>query len=189
MSGTLFYLIGASGSGKDSILAGCRRRLPKCLRCCVAHRYITRDTALGGENHIHLDEAEFAMRKELGLFAMHWSAHGYHYGIGSEIENWLKSGANVLINGSRSYLPDALQQFPEMVPVLVDVRPELLKARLEKRGRETADEIAQRLLQHQQLLNTIPAGTLTVANEGDLNDAISELLEIVTDHSWLAQPA
>lgn len=189
MSGTLFYLIGASGSGKDSLLAGCRERLPAHLRCCVAHRYITRAANVGGENHIHLSEEEFHIRQELGLFSMNWSSHGYHYGIGSEINTWLDSGANVLINGSREYLPQALELYDELVPVLVDVDSSQLRQRLINRGRESNLEIEARLKRHQQMVSEMPAGTLRVANNGALEEGVQALLDVVSAHSWVAEPA
>ncbi|WP_245601050.1 nucleoside/nucleotide kinase family protein [Marinobacterium jannaschii] len=48
MTGTLFYLVGASGAGKDSLLEGVRQRLRPEHYCYVAHRYITRPAAAGG---------------------------------------------------------------------------------------------------------------------------------------------
>ncbi len=185
MRGTLFYLIGASGSGKDSLLEGCRQQLPPQLRCCIAHRYITRAADVGGENHIHLSEEEFRIREQLGLFAMNWYSHGYYYGIGSEIDIWLDSGANVVINGSREYLPRALALYDELVPVLVNVDSNLLRQRLINRGRESRDEIEKRLQRHHEMVATMPKGTLHVNNNGALEEGIATLLDIVTSNSWL----
>lgn len=180
--GTLFYLVGASGSGKDSLLEGCRRHLPAQLRCCIAHRYITRAAGAGGENHIHLSEAEFHLREELGLFAMHWYSHGYHYGIGNEIDAWLDSGANVLINGSREYLPKAMAMYDELVPVLIDVNPDKLRQRLLNRGRENPEEIECRLARHARMVAQMPDCTLHVSNDGKLEEGVQALLNLVMKH-------
>jgi ribose 1,5-bisphosphokinase len=185
MKGTLFYLIGASGSGKDSLLEGCRRQLPALLPCCIAHRYITRVVDAGGENHIHLSEKEFRLREKLGLFSMHWYSHGYHYGIGSEIDIWLNSGANVVINGSREYLPCAMQRYDELVPILVNVDFNLLYQRLMSRGRESQEEIEVRLERHQQMAAALPESTLHVNNNDALEDGVQALFDIVTTNSWL----
>jgi len=184
MSGTLFYLMGASGSGKDSLLSGCRDRLQPQHRCCVAHRYITRAAGVGGENHVHLSEKEFAQRCELGMFAMQWDSHGYRYAIGGEIDQWLDQGVNVLVNGSREFLPDAMERYDELVPVLVDVEPALLRERLTKRGRETEQEIEQRLVRHAQMLKAMPDGTCHVDNSGPLEQGIEALLNIVVSQGW-----
>lgn len=187
MRGTLFYLIGASGSGKDSLLEGCRRQLPAHLRCCIAHRYITRGANIGGENHIHLSQEEFRIREELGLFAMNWYSHGYHYGIGSEINLWLDSGANVVINGSREYLPNAMTLYDELIPVLVNVDSHRLRQRLINRDRESRKEIEARLERHHRMMATLPKDTQHVSNNGALEDGVQALLAIVATHS--RQPA
>ena len=80
--GRLFYLMGASGSGKDSILSGCRERLStqgdyRDMRCFIAHRYITRRPELRGENHVWLSDEEFARRVESQAFSMHWQANSF----------------------------------------------------------------------------------------------------------------
>ena len=50
MTGKLIWLMGASGSGKDSLLTELRQR--EQTQLLVAHRYITRDASAGSENHI-----------------------------------------------------------------------------------------------------------------------------------------
>lgn len=60
MTGKLIWLMGASGSGKDSLLTELRQR--KQTQLLVAHRYITRDASAGSENHIALSEQEFYPR-------------------------------------------------------------------------------------------------------------------------------
>ena len=60
MMGKLIWLMGPSGSGKDSLLA--ELRLREQTQLLVAHRYITRDASAGSENHIALSEQEFFTR-------------------------------------------------------------------------------------------------------------------------------
>lgn len=184
MCGTLFYLMGASGSGKDSLLQGCRAQLQPTHKAFIAHRYITRAADAGGENHIHLTEPEFALRADSGMFAMHWASHGHLYGIGREIDTWLDAGLNVIMNGSREYLPYALEQYDELIPVMINVNCELLRNRLTQRRRESADEIEKRLLRHERLLGSMPEGTLFVDNSGSLDQGIETLMQIITTNSW-----
>ncbi len=96
--GQLFYVIGPSGSGKDTLMQYAREKLGSA-KCVFAHRYITRLPELVGENHIHLSEAEFAAKEKQGFFAMQWDSHGLRYGIGKEINLWLAQGFNVVVNG------------------------------------------------------------------------------------------
>lgn len=179
MSGKLLYLIGASGSGKDSLLEGCRQRLQPHHGCFVAHRYITRAANIGGENHIHLSEDEFDMRANMGMFAMQWYSHGYSYGIGSEVDSWLAKDVNVVINGSRDYLQIAMASYPNLVPVLVDVDDEILYQRLMQRGRESEDEIVRRLERHRHIVDTLPEGLITIDNNSDLRGGVDTLLKLI----------
>jgi ribose 1,5-bisphosphokinase len=123
MAGTLIYLIGPSGSGKDTLINLVRQQLGQECDVCFAHRYISRPASAGGENHVALTEGEFLARQRAGLFAMSWASHGCHYGIGIEINQWLAKGLTVVLNGSRGYLDSALKDYPELRPVLVDVAP------------------------------------------------------------------
>ena len=78
MMGKLIWLMGPSGSGKDSLLA--ELRLREQTQLLVAHRYITRDASAGSENHIALSEQEFFTRAGQNLLALSWHANGLYYG-------------------------------------------------------------------------------------------------------------
>lgn len=177
--GRLFYIMGPSGAGKDTLLEYVRARSDGTDAILVAHRYITRPAAYGGENHVYVTEAEFAKRLKMGLFAMHWSSHGYHYGIGLEIQSWLARGAQVIVNGSRAYLATALSRFSDLQPVHIVVSPEILAERLKKRRRESADQIEGRLARSAALPVSEPPGLLAIANDGNPLDAAAELWHIV----------
>ncbi len=51
MKARLIYVMGASGSGKDSLMRYAREKLAKHSNIVFAHRYITRPADAGGENH------------------------------------------------------------------------------------------------------------------------------------------
>src|SRR4051812_5599943 len=167
-SDRLFYVVGASGVGKDSLIAYARRRLAHCERIVFAHRYITRPAESGGENHIELDTAEFAQRERLGLFALTWDSHGYRYGIGIEIDDWLAQGLTVVVNGSRDCAAAARARYPRIGIVWVSADASVLAARLQQRGRESPEEIESRLKRNARLRVQPPAGVLHIDNNGTL---------------------
>ena len=178
MSGKLFYVIGASGAGKDSLLRGARGLLAEADGVVFAHRYITRPVELAGENHIALSPEEFQSRLRQGLFAMHWGSHGLHYGIGIEIDDWLSRGLNVVLNGSRAYLPEAARRYPDALhPVLVRVDPRILRARLEARGRESPEAIEERLAGARAFEGLTHPRLIVLDNSGALEQATSVLVE------------
>lgn len=160
----LFYVIGASGSGKDWLMRYARAQLVR-QPIIFAHRYITRPVELRGENHICLSEEEFGQRLERGLFAMNWSSHGLQYGIGIEIDAWMEQGLDVVMNGSRAWLPEASRRYPNLVPVLIWAPPEALEGRIKGRKRESEQEIQQRLQRAADLAVVEHPNLVTVTND------------------------
>lgn len=180
--GHLFYLMGASGAGKDTLLRGCRDRQAKDPSPLVAHRYITRAVDGGTESHIGLSEAEFEQRVTMDAFAMHWAANGYRYGIGREIDLWLGQGGQVLVNGSRGYLDQARSRYGNtLIPVLIQVDLAQLQQRLVLRGRESATEIDARIRRARDLQQQLPPDCLVVENNGSVAEAVSRLLATITE--------
>lgn len=184
--GRLFYLMGASGSGKDSILSGSRERLTCSgdygdMRCFIAHRYITRRPELRGENHVWLSDQEFITRAANQAFSMHWRANGFSYGVGVEIDHWLAQGINVILNGSRGYLPSAMEKYSGViVPVHIHVDPEDLRVRLIKRGRESSEEIEKRIERAKKLNDGLGSEVRTIDNNGSLSSAVDSFFEIMS---------
>jgi len=179
-AGGLVYLMGASGSGKDTLLRLAAQRISPDEPILFAHRYITRPAADAGENAIYLDPAAFARRAALGCFALAWESHGLSYGIGVEIDAWLRAGAWVVVNGSRAHLAQACARYPGLRAVEVRVWPEELARRLAARGRETPADIAGRLTRGRQAFD-VPAGCdyRSLNNDGLPEAAAESLLDIL----------
>lgn len=184
MTGCLVYVMGPSGSGKDSLLRRARDVLsgrpagPTSL--CFAHRYITRPASVDAENHVALSPAEFDARRQAGLFALHWHSHGLDYGIGVEVMQWLAQGLTVVVNGSRAHLPAARERFPALRAVLVDVSPQTQRQRLLARGREEAAAVEARLARSAALGAMRDEDVLRIENEGSLEDGVALLLALLT---------
>lgn len=173
----LIYLMGPSGSGKDTLIRAFKARHGDVL---VAHRYITRSWQAGGENHIELSPREFAQRQALGLFPLSWQAHGRDYGIGCEVEAWLAAGHSVLVNGARGHLAEAQLRFgPTLLPVLLRVDEAVLRKRLEARGRELPTEIAERLRRARKYDAGLSGRSCVIDNNGPIEDAVAALEDLL----------
>jgi ribose 1,5-bisphosphokinase len=183
--GSLFYVIGASGAGKDSLMNYARARLAGKAPVFFAHRYITRPAEAGGENHVAVSREEFEQMKKLGLFALHWESHGHCYGLGVEIDRWLERGANVVMNGSRAFLAEASRRYPELSVVLIEVSPSVLRTRLESRGRETPGEIDRRIARASEFTVEHP-NLVLIRNDGALNDAGEQLVSVLRERPVMA---
>jgi ribose 1,5-bisphosphokinase len=150
MTGRLIYLMGPSGSGKDSLLNAARERLA-ARGCVIARRVITRSAEAVGEDAVGVSPAEFDQQEAAGAFALSWRANGLAYGIPRQIDDWLAARQDVLVNGSRGYLPDARARYPELLAILLQVDEAALRQRLQARGRESAEQIEARLARSREL--------------------------------------
>lgn len=185
--GSLFYLMGASGVGKDSLLGYLRSHQVADSPMLIAQRFITRPASVGGEPHIALSTQAFQERLQAGDFAMHWQSHGYHYGIGNEIDRFLARGYPVVVNGSRSYLETARDLYSNLCPVLITASHDQLLKRLLSRGRESSQAIEQRLQRAESLNDQLRDQRLIrLANEGPLEQAGQRLLDIIQHPSGLS---
>jgi ribose 1,5-bisphosphokinase len=168
VSGLLVLVVGPSGSGKDTVLAGAAAILAKDPRFRFARRVITRPAAQ--EDSETTDVPTFLARRNQGCFALNWEAHGLHYGIPADIAGDIAAGRVVVANVSRSVLADAAARFPSAV-IEVTAPPSLRADRLARRGRETAADIAERLARDVPR----PAGlhALTVINDGSIDAGVA----------------
>ncbi|MCV2876429.1 phosphonate metabolism protein/1,5-bisphosphokinase (PRPP-forming) PhnN [Rhodobacteraceae bacterium XHP0102] len=167
-TGRLIAVVGPSGVGKDSVMAGLMARHPD-LR--VAKRVITRPSDAGGEAFDGVSPDEFARLMGQGAFALSWQAHGLSYGIPAKVADWVAAGHDVIANLSRNILADAAAQFAQLVVLSITASPAVLASRLAARGREDAQDIAARLARQVPL----PAGLniVEIDNSGTLEAAIA----------------
>lgn len=172
--GVLYLAVGPSGVGKDTLLAGARQRLSATHH--FARRVITRPADAGGEDHVPVDEAEFAAMAAAGAFALHWSAHGLRYGILESDTRRLADGIHVVANVSRATVAQARLQFPRLRVVHVTASGATLRERLRQRGREMPKEIEARLARAAADAPT-GADVLTVRNDGAIEEALASFIE------------
>ncbi len=182
-NGKLVYLMGPSGAGKDTLLrhvkALCLEKAPHLRPLHIAIRYITRLSTHGSERHIPLHEQEFLSLLAQGFFVLHWQSHGYYYGICQDINEALAQNYLVVMNGSRAYLETAQKLYPDLIPVLIDARQDVLEQRLLERKRENAAEITARLRMNLFLKKEIP-NIYTIDNSNLLEDSVQTLKNLLT---------
>lgn len=184
MKGRLLYLMGASGAGKDTVLDGVKTQLGS--RVYIAPRIITRHCTPTEKRAISVTPEQFQVMVTQGLLAMAWHANGLSYGIHRDIHHHLERGCDVLVNGSRAYLPQASLHFPELQPVLLHVDSETLRQRLIQRKRETQQQIQERLERnaHFSHLSDRPgiSQPILINNSGPAEHAIAALCRILNQH-------
>lgn len=169
--GRFIAVVGPSGAGKDSVMAGMSADRPDLHR---VRRVITRTDTVG-EDFEAVSDSDFAMRVAAGHFALHWTAHGLSYGIPTTVHPILARGHDALANLSRGMLEAAAREFDSLVVLHITASPAILAQRLAQRGRETGDAITRRL---ERSAPALPAGmtSVTIDNSGPLQASISAAL-------------
>lgn len=147
MAGSLVYMMGPSGAGKDTLIEIAKVRLAGTGGVMFAKRDVTRQASSGGEDFRSISQSAFDFLESNGHFLFSWRAHGLSYGVDRQIEQSLKDGLVVVVNGSRAYLPRAIELYPSLKPVLITVEAKVLATRLKSRGRESPGEQVERLSQ------------------------------------------
>ena len=142
--GTLIFVVGPSGSGKDTLINGAKG-LVREEKITFITREITRPTDAGGEDHIEIPKRDFNRKVKAGEYALHWQANGHCYGINKELNQLLSAGKTIVLNGSRAAVSTARELYPQLQIVQINVPVEILRNRLKERKRETEQEIEARL--------------------------------------------
>jgi ribose 1,5-bisphosphokinase len=176
--GRLVLVTGPSGVGKDSLLDGARAALAGRDDVAFPRRVITRAAGLGGEDYIAVSEADFAAMVSRGDFALHWPAHGLHYGIPASIDADLVAGRQVVVNVSRAVIDQARAKYPNLLVLAINASPDVLRARLQKRGRETAAEIEERL-QRAAAYRLAGPDVAQLNNDGPLAEGIAAFVALL----------
>ncbi len=169
MTGRIIAVVAPSGAGKDTLLKGVLATRPDLH---LARRVITRRSGAGGEDFEAVSVAEFERRRTAGAFAVWWPAHGLKYGVPVSVHDRLAAGQNVIFNGSRDALPAIRTVFPDLAVILITAPAALLRDRLRARGRESADEIEERLRRAER---PVPTGAVEVANDASIKAGIAQL--------------
>jgi ribose 1,5-bisphosphokinase len=172
MTGRVFAVVGPSGAGKDTLLAGAVAASPHLH---WARRTITRPESAGGEPYEGVTAQEFDHLSLQNAFLLQWPAHDLRYGIRHAEFAGLGWGVDVLFNGSRAALPMAVEQFPDLTVLRISAPSKVLAERLAARGRETVAEIEARLARASY---EVPAGLplIDIANDATPAQGIARLL-------------
>jgi phosphonate metabolism protein PhnN/1,5-bisphosphokinase (PRPP-forming) len=177
--GLLVLVVGPSGVGKDTLLDGAKAALATNPDVIFPQREITRAADAGGEDHIPVDQAAFLARQAADGYALSWQAHGQGYGVAAGINQDLAAGRTVVVNVSRTVLEDAERRFARVRVVSITASADALARRLAARGREDQADVARRLARA-EAIEVVGQDVVVVRNDGDLADAIAEMVAALT---------
>lgn len=145
-------------------------------------RCITRPADSGNEGHQPMTPELFERALAAGEFCLHWTAHGNQYGIPVSVMSDVERGRDCLVNLSREVIGTAARVFPRTLVLRINASYNTMATRLAQRGRETRDEISDRL---NRKVEPVPFGIpiVDINNDGTLDDAISQALHALKETS------
>ena len=177
--GVVVATAGASGAGKDTLIAAARRHFAGNNWVVFPQRIVTRDALPASEPHASASVAEFDVIEAAGAFAVSWRAHGHGYGIPTSMDDDLGRGCVAVINVSRQVIDQLRQRYRRVQVVFVAAEPAVVEARLRARGRESDGEIKRRLARAGALARPSPPVTV-IDNSGVLSDAAEAFIGVIS---------
>ena len=172
----VLLVVGPSGSGKDTLIRSAKRHFAGQERVAFIRRYITRPPDRNEDNY-YLDPAAFKLLSKNGFFLSTWQAHDNFYGIPYHAMNDTNGAEAVLCSISRSAVGDFEHRFERATTILITAREEVLRQRLERRGREDEAAVRNRLARAAKAV--VARDLVRFDNSSDLERSTAMFIELL----------
>ena len=165
--GTLYFVVGASGAGKDTLVGEALKRLPYLHK---VRRVVTRPAG-PDDDHEPMEPEAFLARRRRGGFVLSWDANGNRYGVTIDMLERLRAGQDCILVGSRAIVDEVRRMHEPVIIVHVTAPLDVIARRLRERGREDEMMIQGRM---GRAGRGAPRGpdVATVDNGGALEDSV-----------------
>ena len=176
--GTFVPVVGPSGAGKDTLIRSAADACSGNPLVRFPRRLITRKADSQSEDHDTLDEATFDELIDGNGAALHWRAHGLGYAIPVAVDDWIRAGSVVIANLSRKVIPKVAERYRNVAVVHITAPADILRARIEARGRESGSDIDERLT---HVPFAVPDGVevIEIVNDSDPDHAAKRLTDVI----------
>jgi len=181
--GRLILVVGPSGAGKDTLIAGARAACADDSTIVFPRRVITRPST-ADEDCDFATEEMFKRAVASGEFALWWEAHGLCYALPCSIDADVRQGKTVVCNVSRTIVGFARRRYCFVTVVLVTAPPHVLAERLAGRSRASDRSIQDRIARSAAIGEDIEADVV-IRNVGRPQVGVRRLLSVVRDTGFV----
>jgi guanylate kinase len=180
MTGNLFIVAAASGTGKTSLLSALLQS-DNHIRLSIS--YTTRKPRPGEVDGVHyhfVDEAEFLRMLGEGDFLESAEVHGARYGTSqSRVEEALKAGDDLILEIDWQGAEQVRKQFPSAVGIFI-LPPSIdtLAHRLAYRGQDSMEVITRRLAAAREEISHVAEFDYVIIND-NFQTALEDLRAVI----------
>jgi len=174
--GRFVLIVGPSGAGKDTLIAGVRAACDGAANVAFPRRVVTRANS-DAEDHDTLENAAFDHAAKDGKFALWWEAHGHKYGIPSSADADIRAGRVVITNVSRAIVSAVRRRYAHVEAVLVTAPKDVLTSRLTRRLRRSDGSVTDRVKRNDLFVGFRADHVIETTGTPDV--AVRLLLEVI----------
>lgn len=143
---------------------------------CFARRAITRTPDTDAEDHDTLSRVDFDRLVNSHEVALAWEAHGLGYVVPQTYDDIIRAGGTVIANGSRKVLKQASDKYQTSIVLLITAPIDILADRLAARGRESREDIQERLRRADLEPENVP-NLIRIENTGTIEAGVEAMLK------------
>jgi ribose 1,5-bisphosphokinase len=182
-SGRFVLVVGPSGAGKDTLIAGAKASCSDDPTIVFLRRVVTRP-ANDAEDHDSLNDNAFNRAINDGAFSFWWNAHGLKYGIPRTADDDVRAGRTVVCNVSRGIVADVRARYARVDVVLITAPADVLTARLSGRSRDTDGSLIERIKRSDAFADF--QASHVIENIGAPGTAVQQLLDVINGNITLS---
>jgi len=178
--GHLFIISAPSGGGKTTLCRAVLDRFPDILFSVSYTTRKPRKVEQDGVDYYFISRDDFEKGIANGKWAEWAEVHGYFYGSSAEfLDNGLASGNDILLDIDVQGTIQLLERYPDSITVFI-LPPsfDTLKKRLESRGYDSKEAIAERLVNAAKEMAQKDLYRHVIIND-QLSEAVEELISII----------
>ena len=180
MSGTLFIVSAASGTGKTTLVKALLENCPNLKVSISNTTRPKRDGELDGVHYHFTPKEQFVSMIGAGEFLEHAEVLGNYYGTARQmVEDSLKQDTDVILEIDWQGAQQVRQSYPNAVSIFImPPSRDALRQRLQNRGQDSSDVINRRLAGAIDDMSHFVEFDFVVIND-DFDTALEELIAIV----------